>query len=179
MTDALLLLDFQFDFLDARGRLPVAQHKVAPALAATRTAIDHAESNVWLVVRIANAFKPNQWLRNMFQKHAAMAGSEGAAWDSRVMPASSILVEKSLPSAFSNPDLRTLLARHGVERVTIAGLYAKACLTRTALDARRLGYQTTILTEATLCSSNASRTNALKRLAEKGCKLRTGELDSA
>ena len=37
---ALLLLDFQADFLEATGRLPVAQEQVLPMLAAANRLID-------------------------------------------------------------------------------------------------------------------------------------------
>ena len=44
--------------------------------------------------------------------------------------------------------LEDLLRRHGVERVVVAGLATDYCVRETALDALRLGFPTTVLTDA-------------------------------
>lgn len=45
--------------------------------------------------------------------------------------------------------LRARLDEHGVERVVVVGLAHDVCVKETALDARRLGYETVVLREAT------------------------------
>lgn len=45
-------------------------------------------------------------------------------------------------------DLDALLRAHGVERVVVVGLATDYCVKATALDAVRLGYDTTLLTDA-------------------------------
>jgi nicotinamidase/pyrazinamidase len=42
-------------------------------------------------------------------------------------------------------ELEGLLRRHGVERVVVVGLATDYCVRATALDARRLGFETTVL----------------------------------
>jgi nicotinamidase/pyrazinamidase len=44
-------------------------------------------------------------------------------------------------------DLEPLLRRHGIEKIVLVGLATDYCVKETALDARRLGFDTTILLE--------------------------------
>jgi nicotinamidase/pyrazinamidase len=46
-------------------------------------------------------------------------------------------------------DLRAVLEERGVRRVVVVGLARDVCVKETALDARRLGYETTIVLDAT------------------------------
>src|SRR4051794_21688580 len=51
-------------------------------------------------------------------------------------------------SGFDAVRLEPLLREHGVDRVTIAGLTTDYCVKNTALDALRLGFGVTVLTDA-------------------------------
>lgn len=170
---ALLLIDFQRDFLDDAGRMPVARHHVAPVLAATRRAIADARRHGDLIVRIGNEFRPRDVVGNLLRRRAAIAGSPGAAWDPRVDAGEAPYVPKSAGSAFTNPALDRILAGHGVGRLTVAGLFAQACVTATVRSALGRGLTVGVLTDAVACSSDASRTKALGRLADHGALLLT------
>ena len=69
--------------------------------------------------------------------------------------------------------LETLLREHGVERVVICGLATDYCVLETALDARRLGFPTTVLLEGirpvNLQPGDGER--ALERMREAGAVL--------
>ena len=54
---ALLLIDFQRDFLEPSGRLPIARNHVAPVPSAAARAIDEAKAAGDLVVAIGNEFR--------------------------------------------------------------------------------------------------------------------------
>jgi nicotinamidase-related amidase len=169
---ALLLIDFQRDFLAADGRMPVARHHVTGVLVATRKAIGQATADGDLIVRIGNEFRPRDWIGNLLRHHAAVAGSTGAAWDDKVAAAGSAYLAKWKPSAFCNPELAELLAREGVQQVTICGLYARACVTATARDALSRGLRVVIIRDAVACQSDRSREAALHRLSRAGAELR-------
>jgi nicotinamidase-related amidase len=169
---ALLLIDFQRDFLAGDGRMPVARHQVTGVRVATGKVIAQATADRDLIVRVGNEFRPRDWIGNLLRHHAAIAGSAGAAWDDQVSAAGSSYLPKWKGSAFCNPELGDLLAREGVAQVTICGLYARACVTATARDALRRGLRVVVIRDAVACRSDRSREAALQRLSRHGIELR-------
>jgi nicotinamidase-related amidase len=161
---ALLLIDFQSDFLAPNGRMPVHQGQVEPLLEATQKAVDEAQARGDLIVKIGNEYPRSDVIGNLFRRRAAMQGSDGAAWDERVDPSGASYLPKWRSDAFCNPALAALLAEHGVSEVRLAGLYAKACVSATAKSARKRGLSVQVMAEATACSSDKSRAAALAKL---------------
>jgi nicotinamidase-related amidase len=169
---ALLLIDFQRDFLADDGRMPVARHQVTGVLVATGKVVAQATADGDLIIRIGNEFRPRDRIGNLLRHHAAMAGSAGAAWDEKVSAGGSVYLPKWKPSAFCNPELGELLARENVEQVTICGLYAEACVTATAKGAQSRGLRVIIIRDAVADRSDRSREAALHRLSRRGVELR-------
>ena len=168
---ALLLIDFQQDFLAPSGRMPVDQGQVQPAIDAARLAVNEARHDGDLIVKIGNEFSPSDVIGNVFRHHAAMKGSPGAAWDGRIDPPEATYVSKWRSNAFCNPDLMALLDEAGVSHVRLAGLYAKACVGATAMGARKRGLSVQVIGDATVCSSDRSRQAALDKLGRAGIEV--------
>ena len=168
---ALILLDFQRDFLADDGRMPVARHHVAPVLAAARRATDRAQRRGDLVVKVGNEFRRRDVVGNLLRRRAAVAGSAGTAWDDRIDLDGALYVPKSAGSAFTNPTLAAVLDAHGVRHVTIAGLFAKGCVRATAEAGLGRGLTVEVLGDAVACSSDRSRDRALARLAHRGVRV--------
>lgn len=171
---ALLLLDFQCDFLSDQGRLPIARHQVAPVIAAANTAIAQARGAGIAIVAIGNEFRASDWLMNLLRRNAAIAGSRGAAWDDRVGIEGAAYFSKSRGDAFSNPDLTAFLAQQSTEEVVLAGLYASACVTATARGALARGLSVRVLKAAVADSSDRRRAAALARLSRLGVQVSAG-----
>ena len=150
---ALILLDFQRDFLADDGRMPVARHHVAPVLAAARRAADQARLSRDLIVKVGNEFRRRDLLGNLVRCRAAVAGSAGTAWDDRIDLGGALYVPKSAASAFTNPALGAVLDAHSVRYVTIAGLFASGCVRARAEAALRRGLVVEVLGDAVACSS--------------------------
>jgi nicotinamidase-related amidase len=167
---ALLLIDFQYDFLDRHGRLPVAAHHVDPMIQAARQAIAHKTADQ-VVVKIANAFPANARIANLTRRYAAIAGTPGAAWDPRVDVDDARCLPKWKADAFCNPQLETLLDRQSIGEVTVAGLYARGCVAATVTSALGRGLKVNVLADAVACRSDASKRRALARLQAKGAWL--------
>jgi nicotinamidase-related amidase len=170
---ALLLLDFQRDFLADDGRMPVAREHVAPVLAAARRAADRALLGGDLVVTVGNEFRRSDVIGNLLRRRAAIAGSPGTAWDDRIDVDGALYVPKAAGSAFTNPALSAELEARGIRHVTIAGLYAKGCVRATAQAALRRGLTVEVLGDAVACSSDRSRQRALARLTDRGVRVST------
>jgi nicotinamidase-related amidase len=161
---ALLLIDFQRDFLDADGRMPIARHQVEPLIVETRRAVEAARKEGMDVIAIGNEFRPGDWL-NFFRRNAAIAGSPGAAWDARLPIAGIPYFPKTQSDAFSNAELRRYLAERGTEEVILTGLQSKACVSATARGARKAGLRVRVLARAVADTSDRARKHALRKLA--------------
>ncbi|MFS0871007.1 isochorismatase family protein [Paenibacillus xylanilyticus] len=59
------------------------------------------------------------------------------------------VLEKSKPSAFSNPKLKTWLHEHQVEQVFIVGFNTEYCCLFTAITAEHEGFKVTLIEDAT------------------------------
>jgi nicotinamidase-related amidase len=168
---ALLLIDFQNDFLMQNGRMPVSQSQVEPALAAAKAAIESARAVGDPILAIGNEFRKNDHLMNFFRRGAAIEGSEGARWDQRLPLDGIDYLPKWAGSAFVNPDLEKWFKANNIASLTMTGVYARACVTLTAKDALRRGYQVRILSDAVACASARTRRAALKKLERAGASI--------
>lgn len=168
---ALLLLDFQADFLDDEGRLPVCRSHVEPAVAAAADAIRAFRQRGRPVIAIGNEFHRGDFVRNLFRRHAALAGSSGARWDRRLPLEEAVYFPKWAASAFCNPELEPWLREQRIETLVIGGLMARACVTATAKAAIRKGFEVSLLGAAIACASDRTRARALARLEDQGVAL--------
>jgi nicotinamidase/pyrazinamidase len=168
---ALILIDFQNDFLNADGRMPVAQTQVGPALAAAARAVAAARGRGDLIVAVGNEFRANDWLMNLLRRRAAIAGSAGAAWCERLALEGIAYFPKWAGSAFVNSDFGACLKQHQITALTLTGVYARACVAATARDALANGYTVDLLAEAIACASDGTRRRALARLARRGARV--------
>jgi nicotinamidase-related amidase len=171
---ALLLIDFQRDFLESSGKMPVARDQVLPVLSAAAQAIVEARSRNDLVVAIGNEFRPGDFLMNALRRYASVARSEGSRWTDKLPLDSAKYFPKWAGSAFVNRELDTWLRAQGIGTLVLTGVFARACVTATAKDALTKGYAVHILVDAVACKSDASRARALARLEARGavlCKL--------
>jgi len=169
---ALLLIDFQRDFLEPSGRMQVASDQVAPVLSAAARAMAEARRSGDLVVAIGNEFCPSDFIMNLLRRHASIAGSQGACWTDKLPLDGAKYFPKWASSAFVNPQLDQWLRSHSVKTLILTGLMARACVTATANAAIAKGYEVQILTDAVACASDASRKRALARLEAKGAILK-------
>jgi nicotinamidase/pyrazinamidase len=187
---ALVVVDVQNDFADAKGTLyvrdgervvPVVNEEIAQALEAGATIVytqdwhpevtPHFEKDggIWPVHCVAETW-----------------GAE-LRRDLRIVPDAPILRKgadgRDGYSAFSVRDprsgdveatrLESLLQERGIERVVIAGLATDYCVVETVLDSRRLGHHTTVLVDGIraveLQLGDGDR--ALRRIREAGAEL--------
>lgn len=171
---ALLLIDFQDDFLSDDGRMPVARDQVEPVLAATRAAITQAQARGDLVVQIGNEFRPRDLVGNLMRRGAAVSGRRGTRWDPRFAAPGAVYVAKWKSDAFCNPALEELLREQHIQDVILAGLYARACVAATARAALSRGFRAHVLGDAVACRSGTSREAALGRLHRRGVQVVRG-----
>lgn len=165
---ALLLIDFQNDFLRDDGRMPVCRAQVQSLLATTRDAINSAQVAGIPIIAVGNEFPPGAHIANFFRRHAAIAGSPGARWDDRLPLGDILYFPKWKGDAFCNPGLARKLTELGTEEVILAGVYARGCISATARGALARGFRVRILAPAVACATDRSRAFALGRLSRRG-----------
>lgn len=171
LDSALVLLDFQFDFLDDAGRMPVARDHVQPTLDGARRAIERFRAHGRPVVAIGNEFKRGDAVMNLLRRYASMERSKGARWDERIPLAGMTYFPKWASSAFVNPEFERWLRREGVKEIVLGGMFASACVMATAKAALKRGFQVRLLGPAIACSNDRSKARALWRLERAGARL--------
>ncbi|MBO9541097.1 cysteine hydrolase [bacterium] len=168
---ALLLLDYQLDFLSEAARLPVGRDQVEELLEASNELVRRARSEGWEVVTIGNAFRRHDVIGNLFRRGAAVAGSPGCALDPRLRAEGAAFFEKWRGSALTNPALIAHLAERQIATLVIAGVFTAGCVKATALDAARRGYQVVVPRNAVADKSKAVSDRACVFLERRGVQV--------
>ena len=193
MTDydpstALLVVDVQNDFADPAGNLFVqggdrlvgrvndeVQRAVAGGALVVYTQDWHPESTphfakdggTWPAHCVAGSWGAELHPGLVVAGHSVRKGSNGEDGYSG-------FTMRDPTSGEERPtQLEAMLREHGVTRVAVCGLATDYCVRGTVLDSRRLGFETTVLTEAMaaveLAPGDAAR--ALAEMADAGAGL--------
>jgi nicotinamidase/pyrazinamidase len=150
-SDALIVVDIQKDFLPG-GSLAVADgdRVLAPINA--------------LMPRFPVVYATRDWHpfeHRYFRRYGGpwpdhcIAGTPGAEFDPRLAREHvDVVISKGVDpqtdgySGFAATELESDLRRRGVQRVFVAGLATDYCVKATALDAKRLGFEVYVITDA-------------------------------
>jgi nicotinamidase/pyrazinamidase len=193
---ALLVVDVQNDFTDARGSLsvrgadavvPVINREIARARAGGAMVI---YSQDWHPSRTPH-FKRDG---GPWPAHCVRDTWGAEFFETLDVPAGSPIIRKGTNgedgySAFTmrDPDtgatvptpLEMLLHEAGIDQVVVAGFATDYCVAATAHDAVRLGYGTTVLADATMAVDvrEGDGARALRGLREAGVTLASTPMD--
>ncbi|WP_305822147.1 nicotinamidase [Massilia brevitalea] len=154
-SDALLVIDMQYDFLPGGSLgVPEGDQVLAPVNEAmarfAALGLPVYASRDWHPENhISFAERGGPWPPH------CVAETRGAAFsDELALPADTVIISKAdsadadAYSAFNGTALADHLRQHGVTRVFVCGLATDYCVLNTALDARTEGFDTVILPEA-------------------------------
>jgi nicotinamidase/pyrazinamidase len=182
-NDALIVVDVQRDFLPGGALgVPDGQAIVAPLSAwgealARRGARVYATRDWHPPDHCSFRAQGGPWPPHCI---AGTAGAELAA--TLRLPRDTVIVSKAerrdrdTYSAFEDTDLATRLRAAGVARVWIGGLATDYCVRATVLDARRLGFEVLVLTDAVRAVevNPGDGARALAEMQAAGARLRPG-----
>lgn len=181
-TDALIVVDVQNDFCPG-GALPVPEgDQIIPAINEYLTIFEKANASV---------FATRDWHPPNHVSFKAQGGAwpphcvqntKGAEFHPDLkLPADTTVVSKAMSplkeaySGFDDTNLSDTLQKQGVTRVFVVGLATEYCVKNTVLDARKLGFEAVLLTDA-IAAINAQQgddTKAINTMTQNGAQQAT------
>ena len=175
-STALLVIDPYNDFLSGGGKIWDRLRSVAeannciPHMTAVLTAARQAQLRVFYALHrryrsgdyetwkhIAPVQKA-AWLRKAFE-YGTWGGEIRSEFAPQ--PGDIVALEHWCSSGFANTDLDLQLKRHGIQRLIIIGLIAHTCVEATVRFAAELGYDVTMVRDATADYSDEAMHAAL------------------
>lgn len=176
-STALLLIDPYNDFISAGGKVwprisavAEANHCIQHMLAVLEAARTAGLRVFYVLHRRYRPGDYESWKHIAPVQKAAFASKafEYGTWGGEIrqefQPQSGDVVasEHWCSSGFANTDLDLLLKRHGIHRVIVVGLIAHTCVEATVRFAAELGYEVTLVKDATADYSDAHMHAALE-----------------
>ena len=134
----VIIIDMQREYLDGSVPLPDLQNAVQGAA----QLIARAHEFNTPVIHVVNKGPEGNLLFNAEGPYYAELGDIAARADETV-------VIKHLPNSFAGTNLHTIIARTGRKQLIIAGCTTHVCVSATARAALDLGYQSTVVANAT------------------------------
>lgn len=182
--DALLLVDVQIDFCPG-GALPIVEgDTVVPVLnrwieAAAEARVPVYASRDWHPRgHLSFTDAGGEWPPHCLQDSAgARFHPDLRLPDSTVVVTKGTRVDRDQYSAFDETGLADELKKRGVKRVWVGGLAQDVCVRATALDARRHGFDTIVVRDATRPVTSAGGDRANAEMSEAGVRFETTAVD--
>jgi nicotinamidase-related amidase len=167
-STALLFVDPYNDFLSEGGRIWPRVKDIAEAIGLIDNlkSINHAVRQAGIKVFIVPHRRwepgdyeswrhPNPTQISIMERHSFARGEWGGDWHPDFAPRQGDIVVKEhwAQSGFANTDLDQQLRQHGITHVIVVGLLANTCIESTARYAMELGFNVTLVRDATAAFS--------------------------
>ena len=174
---ALLVIDPYNDFISEGGKLwprvsgvAEANHCVEHMLAVLEAARKAGLRVFYVLHRRYRPGDYESWKHIAPVQKAAFTSKafEYGTWGGQIrqefqpQPVDVVVSEHWCSSGFANTDLDVLLKRHGIHRVVVVGLIAHTCVEATVRFAAELGFEVTLVKDATADYSDAYMHAALE-----------------
>lgn len=171
---ALLVIDMQNGFLDAKGsmaQIGMPSDQLMPAIAGTQRLLEAARAANVPVIFTRYSYMPgyadggilpNELVPAMREVDALVAGSWDADVADVVAPAEGeIVIDKARPSSFYGTQLEPILTGLGIRNIVMCGVTTNICVETTARDAGQRDYRVHVASDATAEYEQARHDHAL------------------
>jgi nicotinamidase-related amidase len=172
---ALVLLNYQVDYLNANGRMPVAQDQVGDLIRATNRMIAAMRQRPMPVIYTINEFTPFEAVSDLRQNFSALRFESGSALDKRINYLGGVYFSSNDWDAFANPQFEKHLQLIGAGDLVLAGAYPERSVLETAREGKRRGYQVAVVSDAVASADARRRDAALLALKEAGVAIETSD----
>jgi len=174
-NDGLLIVDVQIDFCPG-GALPIEHgDEVVPVLnhwiaAAVDSGVPVVASRDWHPKQHLSFMESGgQWPVHCVQDSVGAQFHPGLTLpDSAVVVTKGTRFDRDQYSAFEETGLATELRKRGVRRLWVGGLAQDVCVRATVLDARREGFDTIVIADATRPVTLADGERAIEEMRHAG-----------
>ncbi len=171
----LVLLDEQRDYLNANGRMPVAQDQVEGLIKATNAMIAAMQQQALPVIYTVNELSPFEVVGDFQRNFSAMRFEPGSTLDKRINTDAGVYFSKSDWDAFANSQFDEHIQLIGAGHLVLAGTNAERSVLATAMDAKKRGYAVTVVSDAVASSDAQRRGAALQKLKQAGIQIETSD----
>ena len=180
---ALLLIDMQNDFLTEGGAFPKRHCEPGQLTDAVCWALSAARQQgrriAWITSLYGERAEAPEALAG--QTHTGAPCCQRGTWGARLVERLEALPEvpgearitKSWYSAFRDTALHEWLQTGQTQRIILCGVATNVCIYQTAREARRLGYEVEVLSDATAAGTQSKHQRALRDLEALGCRVRS------
>jgi nicotinamidase-related amidase len=170
-----MLIGYQADYLEANGRLPVAQDEAEPMIEATNAVVAAARRNAVGVFYIVDDSSPFAFLSNHYRNQATPRLWGGSQLDERADVFAGPAFTKERRDAFSNSALEPWLNEQEVGRLVVGGAFVERSVLATVMTALHLGYKVTVISDGVAGASAQWRDQALSSLKNAGATVETSQ----
>ena len=163
-STALLLIDPYNDFISEGGKIWPRISAVAEATQCVQHMLEVLQAARKAGLRVFYALH-RRYRPGDYESWTHIAPVQKSAWTSKAFeygtwggeirrefepqPGDVVASEHWCSSGFANTDLDLLLKRHGIHRIIVVGLIAHTCVEATVRFAAELGYEVTMVKDAT------------------------------
>jgi maleamate amidohydrolase len=172
---ALVLLNYQLDYLRANGRMPVGQDQVGGLIKATNKMIAAMRQQPLPVIYTVNEFSPFELVSDLEQNFSALRFESGSTLDKRINYLGGVYFSNQDWDAFANPQFEEHLQLIGAGQLVLAGTYPERAALDTAREGKRRGYTVTVISDAVASSDAQRREAALHALKQAGVEIETSD----
>lgn len=151
---ALLLIDLQSVFWE-RGPYSEATKQSAAAIIHSEVAAARAQNQPVIAVRQEWSIPSTKVLAKLTMKGQALEGSEGTELAGLFSSYADYVIVKRVQDSFETGELDALLERLNVGQLRLVGLDLNYCVQKTALAAKKRGYDVTVIKQGTLAAGPA------------------------
>jgi|GEM_PF-296809 len=163
---ALLVIDLQEDTSGPSSTFFPAD-KTGPLIARVNQVIEAADDHQMPVIYIGQTLDDNA-INRAISGGKMIEGQPGIRQDSRLKKVSSVCFLKKRSDAFSSPELNKYLVDHQINRIYLVGLDAVYCVYKTGQGGVNRGYAVTIIPDATITSTDKTRSDILTMYKKHG-----------
>ena len=170
---ALLVIDLQEDYTGVNASENLRYKDADQLVIRVNKIIEECTKNDIDLIYIKQEFEGviPILLTKLFSHGSAIKGTPGAEFDKRLNIVSKNCFSKSMPSSFSNSELKKYLEENKIEELYIVGLDGQFCVKETVKDAIKEKYRVNLINNAILFKNESKREDVFKKLKEIGAHI--------
>ena len=170
---ALLVIDIQEDYTGVNSSKKLRYKDADKLVIRVNKIIEECTKNDIDLIYIKQEFEGviPILLTKLFSHGSAIKGTPGAEFDKRLNRVSKNCFSKSMPSSFSNSELKKYLEENKIQELYIVGLDGQFCVKETVKDAIKEKYRVNLINNAILFKNESKREDVFKKLKEIGAHI--------